>query len=186
MTEPTAAVPPRKRWALIAAAAIAVVALTLAVAFALGRGFDQPEAQDRQAVGASASAAATTPVATPTASASPSPSSSPSSSPSYKPKLPTKMTDEGGYCTDRRCGHYVAGSSCKGIEWCTKKALVEPGTWATDGGSGFTDCMWGLSLPPEYGLEDGGYATSYLEVVVPKGAIFDTDDCDAGWKWLHP
>ncbi|MEU8301131.1 hypothetical protein AB0C04_28055 [Micromonospora sp. NPDC048909] len=127
------------------------------------------------------------------ASASPSPSPSPSLSPSvsvspaYKPKLPTVMTDDGGNCVrEGRCGYYVAGSSCKNVEWCKKGDLVEPGSWATEGGPGMSDCMWGLSKPPEYGLDDGGYATSYLEVVVPKGAIFDTHDCASGWHWLHP
>ncbi|WP_200211005.1 hypothetical protein [Micromonospora coerulea] len=99
------------------------------------------------------------------------------------------MTDEGGDCIDDKpdkCGYYVAGSSCKNVEWCEKDDHVEPGTWATDGGTGPSDCRWGLSLPPEYGMDGGGYATSYTEVQVPKGAIFETHDCVADWKWLHP
>ncbi|MEH0820464.1 MULTISPECIES: hypothetical protein [unclassified Micromonospora] len=185
MTEPTAAAPAGKRRILIAAAAVAVAVLILAVGFALGRGSDQPEAANRQAATASPTAAATTLAATPSASPTP----SPSSSPSYTPNLPTTMTDEGGDCIDDKpdkCGHYVAGSSCKNVEWCEKDDLVEPGLWATDGGTGLTDCMWGLSLPPEYGFDGGGYATSYTEAQVPKGAIFTTRNCLAGWKWLHP
>ncbi|QGN48617.1 hypothetical protein GKC29_18480 [Micromonospora sp. WMMC415] len=101
--------------------------------------------------------------------------------------MPIVMTDEGGNCVSAsRCGYYVAGASCKNVEWCKKSDLVEPGRWATDGGSGPSDCMWGLSKPPEYGLDDGGYANSYTEVQVTKGAIFSTRNCASGWKWLHP
>jgi hypothetical protein len=97
------------------------------------------------------------------------------------------MTDEGGDCVKPgSCGYYVAGPSCKGIEWCKKAHLVEPGTWVTEGGSSPTDCMYGVSLPPKYSLDDGGYAPHYLQVKVPKGAIFSTRNCDAGWTWLHP
>ncbi|MET8312019.1 hypothetical protein [Micromonospora sp. NPDC005173] len=133
----------------------------------------------------SSTVAATSVSPSPSPSLSPSPS--PSLSPSHKPTLPIEMTDEGGNCvSEGRCGYYVAGSSCKNVEWCKKSHLVEPGTWATDGGTGATDCMWGLSLPPEYGVDDGGYAIGPLEVAVPKGAIFSTRNCAAGWQWLHP
>ncbi|WP_433263300.1 hypothetical protein ACQPWR_25680 [Micromonospora vinacea] len=128
-----------------------------------------------------------------TTSASPSPSLIPSPTPTlsptpaYEPKLSTVMTDSGGSCVSKgRCGYYVAGSTCKNVEWCKKGHLVEPGSWATEGGSGLTDCVWGLSKAPEYGVDDGGYATGYTEVVVPKGAIFDTHNCVSDWEWLHP
>lgn len=95
------------------------------------------------------------------------------------------MTDEKGYCTsDDRCGNYVAGPSCKNVEWCEKAHLVEPGTWETEGSDSLTGCMWELSAPPKYGHTDGGYATSYMQVTMPKGAIFSTSDCD--WKWVSP
>ncbi|MBM0275082.1 hypothetical protein [Micromonospora tarensis] len=138
---------------------------------------------------AAPSATPATTSASPSLSPSPSPPPSPSvsASPSYKPKLATVMSDAGGSCVSKgRCGYYVAGSTCKNVEWCKKAHLVEPGTWATDGGSGPTDCMWGLSKAPEYGVDDGGYASSYTEVVVPKGAIFDTHNCVNDWEWLHP
>ncbi|MBQ0905020.1 hypothetical protein [Micromonospora sp. U21] len=97
------------------------------------------------------------------------------------------MTDDGGNCIRAgRCGYYVAGASCKGIEWCKKAHLVEPGDWATEGGTDLTGCMWELSTPPEYGHTDGGYATSYMQVTVPKGAIFSTHDCESDWEWVHP
>jgi hypothetical protein len=119
--------------------------------------------------------------------ATPSSTGSPSPTPVYVPKLPTTMSDDGGNCVSAgRCGYYVAGPTCKGIEWCKKEDLVEPGLWSTDGGDGFSDCMWGLSVPPTYDLDDGGYAEERQSVMVPKGAIFDTHDCANDWAWQQP
>jgi hypothetical protein len=112
-------------------------------------------------------------------------SSSPT--PAYVAKLPTTMSDDGGNCVSGgRCGYYVAGFTCKGIEWCKKKDLVEPGLWSTEGGDGLTECQWGISKPPKYELDDGGYAEEGQSVFVPKGAIFDTHDCPNDWTWQQP
>jgi hypothetical protein len=139
-----------------------------------------PNDQSREAATAAATSSSAAP---PTTKAT----ASPSSSPVYLAKLPTTMTSDGGDCVrSGLCGYYVAGSSCKHVEWCSKEDLVEPGLWGTLGGDGGTDCSWGLSKPPDYGLDDGGYAAGYTEVTVPKGASFDTHDCAADWNWLGP
>jgi hypothetical protein len=145
---------------------------------------------DGEATGSSTSTATarSAAVSSPATSPSPvSPSQSPSPTPTYVPKLPTAMSDDGGSCVgEGHCGNYVAGPTCRGIEWCDKKALVEPGLWSTEGGDGLTECMWELSKPPKYEFDDGGYAEEGEYVFVPKGAIFDTDDCPNDWTWLQP
>ena len=64
--------------------------------------------------------------------------------------------------------------------------LVEPGLWSTEGGDGLMECQWGISKPPNYEFDDGGYAEEGQSVFVPKGAIFDTHDCPNDWTWQQP